>query len=111
MDFLPDSVVALKNLRSLEILGTGLQGVPVGIGNLCQKPNRLSPYSLEKGEGKHTKNTRQWSTLEELGPLLLLRCLLLENLKKAFHSSVARAVGLMEKSHLIVLFFAALAAG
>jgi Leucine-rich repeat (LRR) protein len=94
---LPDNIIKLRQLRSLDLVGSSVDVVPRGFGSLT---NLRSLF----GFPVHTDDKDQgWCSLEELAPLYLLRSLRLEGIQKVDASHLAAKAMISSKHHLTSL--------
>lgn len=89
---LPNSIIKLKQLRSLDLVGSSVDVVPWGFSTLIDLRSLL-------GFPAHTNN--DWCSLEELAPLHQLRSLSLEGIEKVNASYLATLKAMFSsKMHL-----------
>lgn len=94
---LPDSIVKLQHLMSLDIRGTKISSIVRGFRNL-QKLVQLWGFPTNLQD-----NIDDQCSLGELGSLSKLRLLSIEGLEKAFAGSMVSEAKLSSKVHLTEL--------
>jgi hypothetical protein len=90
---LPNSILKLRKLRLLNIGGTSITSVPRGFGN-------LNDMVILAGFPYCSDDTKDWCSLEELGPLSNLEILDIMGIEKTSSGSMAAGAKLHSKQHL-----------
>ncbi|XP_042413068.1 putative disease resistance protein RGA3 [Zingiber officinale] len=94
MTALPQHLVKLQSIRSLDLVGTQVNWLPVGVGKL-ENLNSLLGFLVDSGsEGI------LMSTLDDLGPLTMLKYLLLQKLERVSNGAESARANLRRKKYL-----------
>uniref|UniRef100_A0A0D9WF16 Uncharacterized protein n=1 Tax=Leersia perrieri TaxID=77586 RepID=A0A0D9WF16_9ORYZ len=93
LTYLPGSIVKLHKLRALHLKGTNVNEIPRGLG-------RLKNLVELTGFLAHGDHATAWNSLQELGDMLQLSLLYVNNLENACARSVAKKAKLQSKQHL-----------